>query len=212
MNVCDVDEVDERVLIEACRAGSVEAFGVLVGRCQDRLYPTILRLTGSPEDALDVMQDAFLRAFEKFDSFQGDCRLGTWLYRIAVNLAISRKRRRREFLRLDVEFSDEGAIADRSAADPSAWTLDREREAQVLQALDGLSAEHRAVVVLKEYDDLSYEEIGRMLNIPVGTVRSRLHRARLELRELLSALADDDVRVMDAADSTRRARQVDKSS
>ena len=92
---CDVPGLDDNSLVKACRAGQTEAFGALVLRYQDRLYPTILRLIGSAEDAKDVMQDTFLRAFEKLDQFQGDSSFYTWVYRIAVNLALSGHRRRR---------------------------------------------------------------------------------------------------------------------
>ena len=93
---------DDNSLIEACRAGRTEAFGVLVQRYQDRLYPTMLRLTGSADDALDLLQDAFLRAFEKLDRFQGESSFYTWVYRIAVNLALSGRRRRRVTVRLGI--------------------------------------------------------------------------------------------------------------
>ena len=92
---------DDNSLIVACRAGRTEAFGVLVQRYQDRLYPTMLRLTGSADDALDLLQDAFLRAFEKLDRFQGESSFYTWVYRIAVNLALSGRRRRRVTLRFN---------------------------------------------------------------------------------------------------------------
>src|SRR5262249_2186187 len=85
---------DDLSLVNACRAGQTEAFGVLVRKYQDRLYPTILRLVGSPEDSQDVLQDAFVRAFEKLDQFHGDSSFYTWVYRIAVNFALSGHRKR----------------------------------------------------------------------------------------------------------------------
>ena len=91
---------DDNSLIVACRAGRTEAFGELIRRHQDRLYPTMLRLAGSPDDALDLLQDAFLRAFEKLDKFHGESSFYTWVYRIAVNLALSGRRRRKVTLRL----------------------------------------------------------------------------------------------------------------
>src|SRR3954468_10668497 len=91
--------VDDKCLIDACRAGKTEAFGVLVSRYQDRLYPTLFRLTGCADDARDLLQDAFLRAFEKLERFQGESSFYTWIYRIAVNLALSGRRRRRVTVR-----------------------------------------------------------------------------------------------------------------
>ncbi len=87
--------VDDLSLVQACRAGRTEAYGLLVRNCQDRLYPTILRLMGSREDAQDVLQDAFVRGFGKLDQYHGDSSFYTWIYRIAVNLALSRFRKRR---------------------------------------------------------------------------------------------------------------------
>jgi RNA polymerase sigma-70 factor (ECF subfamily) len=179
---------DENSLIAACRAGRTEAFGVLVQRYQDRLYPTMLRLTGSADDALDLLQDAFLRAFEKLDRFQGESSFYTWVYRIAVNLALSGRRRRRVTARLGIG-GGRGELLDpqddSSLSDPTLPLERAERDDLIQSALNSLADDHRAVVVMKEFDGLRYEEIAAILNVPVGTVRSRLHRARLDLRERL---------------------------
>ena len=184
---------DEQCLIEACRSGTTEAFGVLVRRYQDRLYPTVFRLTGCAEEAQDLLQEAFLRAFQRLDRFHGESSFYTWIYRIAVNLALSGRRRRRSVLRLDD--GRHGPPVDPSGdpdeTDPSAPLERAERDRQIQDALNALAPDHRAVVVMKEYDGLRYEEIGAVLGIPVGTVRSRLHRARGELRERLRALIDE---------------------
>jgi len=188
---------DDKSLIEACRAGNTEAFGVLVTRYQDRLYPTIFRLTGCADEARDLLQDAFLRAFEKLDRFQGESSFYTWIYRIAVNLALSGRRRRRPVLRLSRE---PGGVPidppyDSAESDPSAPLQRAERDRMIQDALNALAPDHRAVVVMKEFDGLQYEEIGAMLEIPIGTVRSRLHRARCELRDRLKSLVDEDAPV-----------------
>src|SRR4051812_27532365 len=165
---------DDNGLVEACRAGNTEAFGVLVSRYQDRLYPTVYRLTGCADEARDLLQDAFLRAFEKLDRFQGESSFYTWVYRIAVNLALSGRRRRRPVLRLSRELG--GAPLDPPydsvESDPSAPLQRAERDRMIQDALNALAPDHRAVVVMKEYDGLQYEEIGAMLKIPIGTVRS----------------------------------------
>jgi RNA polymerase sigma-70 factor (ECF subfamily) len=182
--------------VEACRAGQTEAFGVLVERYQDRLFQMIRRLNGSAEDAKDVLQDTFLRAFEKLDQFHGESSFYTWVYRIAVNLALSgyRRQRARGWL---VQKSERATHpedpADESAdADPTYSIEQTERERLVQSALGQLGAEHRAVVVLKDFDGRRYEEISAILKIPVGTVRSRLHRARCELRDRLRSLVDEE--------------------
>jgi RNA polymerase sigma-70 factor, ECF subfamily len=185
---------DDQSLIEACRAGRVEAFGALVRRYQDRLYPTLLRLTGCAEDAHDLLQDAFLRAFEKLGRFHGDSSFYTWIYRIAVNLALSDRRRRRCTRRLP-EGPEGMAIDppdDPGQSDPSLPLERAERDDRVQEALNALAPDHRAVVVLKDLDGLRYEEIAAVLGVPVGTVRSRLHRARGELRERLRDLFDEE--------------------
>ncbi|MHC5540999.1 sigma-70 family RNA polymerase sigma factor [Singulisphaera rosea] len=185
---------DDKCLIDACRAGNTEAFGLLIQRYQDRLYPTVFRLTGCAEDALDLLQDAFLRAFEKLDHFQGESSFYTWIYRIAVNLALSGRRRRRPTLSLRND--RDGSVIepyDSEESDPGARLERAERDRSIQDALNALAPDHRAVVVMKEYDGLRYEEIGAVLGIPVGTVRSRLHRARCELRERLRGVVEEGV-------------------
>jgi RNA polymerase sigma-70 factor (ECF subfamily) len=185
---------DDQGLIDACRRGQTEAFGMLVRRYQDRLYPTVLRLTGSAEDAHDLLQETFLRAYRKLSLFQGESSFYTWVYRIAVNLALS-DRRRRKSARSAVDLSGRETFdpADDPAQTDPAGPLERaERDARVQDALSTLAPDHRAVVVLKDLDGLRYEEIAELLNIPVGTVRSRLHRARNELRLLLHGILDEE--------------------
>lgn len=202
------ESLDDLSLVELCRGGQTEAFGALVCRYQDRLYPTILRLIGSSEDAEDVLQDAFVRAFERLDQFHGDSSFYTWIYRIAVNLALSGYRRRQ--VRVPLKRSRTGSVpgasepADLSAeADPTISLERAEREKIVENALERLGPEHRAVVILKDFDGHRYEEISAILDIPVGTVRSRLHRARCELRELLRDLVDEEHSVRAATSSGR---------
>ncbi len=185
---------DERTLIEACRAGEKEAFGTLVQMYQDRLFPPLLRLTGCADDAADILQDAFLKAFQKLGDFQGESSFYTWVYRIAVNLALSGKRRNRRApspfsTRGESNFLDPSDDPDRT--DPAAPLELAERETIVQDALLELAPEFRAVVVLKDVDGLRYEQIAAILNIPIGTVRSRLHRAREELRKRLTSLIGD---------------------
>jgi RNA polymerase sigma-70 factor (ECF subfamily) len=192
---------EDQALIDACRAGQTEAYGVLVRRYQDRLYPTVLRLTGSAEDAQDLLQETFLRAFQKLGHFHGESSFYTWVYRIAVNLALSGRRRRRPSLRLGGvgEVGPGESLADARDSDPSAPLERAERDRLIQEALGAIAADHRAVVVLKEFDGLRYEEIASVLGIPVGTVRSRLHRARCELRDRLRCLVDEEVPVRHSA-------------
>ncbi len=166
---------------------------MLVRRYQDRLYPTVLRLMGSPEDSHDVLQEAFLRAFEKLGTFQGDSSFYTWIYRIAVNLALSKRRRRRttRLLGDGRRGYPAEALGDPRQADPALPVERAERDDLIHAALAALAPDHRAVVVLKDLDGLRYEEIAATLGVPIGTVRSRLHRARGELRERLRGVAEE---------------------
>ena len=187
---------DDQSLIEQCRAGKTEAFGTLVKRYQDRLYPTVLRLCGgAEEDADDLLQDAFLRAFEQLGRFpRGEFLLRHAVYRRSPStwLPFSDRRKRRVPGRVaPATGGDTIDSADlRAPTDPALPLLKAERDEQVQRALDALAPEFRAVVVLTDYDGLRYEEIADVLRIPIGTVRSRLHRARGELRERLRGVID----------------------
>jgi RNA polymerase sigma-70 factor (ECF subfamily) len=178
---------DDRRLIAECLGGRQDAFGELISRYQLRLYNAIIRLVDHAEDAADVVQDSFLNAYQSLRSFKGDAEFFTWLYRIAFNTAISLKRKKRATISLEAGGTEGGIDPD----DPSEYikpgrALERsEDEAQLQDALNRLSSEHREVLVLKDIEGMKYEDIAEILGVPIGTIRSRLHRARLELRDLL---------------------------
>ena len=179
---------DDAQLIDQALAGHSEAFGQLVLKYQDRLFDTVFHVVGHAEDARDVVQEALVQAFLKLDSFRRHSAFYTWLYRIAFNVAISHRRRRRPTVSMDRvrETSHMEPVDDE---DNPAESLDRkERCRQVRQAIARLADEHRAVLVLREIDGCCYETISEILDLPIGTVRSRLHRARLQLREELKGM------------------------
>ncbi len=136
----------------------------------------MLGVTGSSEEAEDVVQDAFVRAFVKLDSFQQSSQFFTWLYRIAFNTALSRHRRRRNRVSLDQVRETTGLEPVDDVDSPDEPMLRRERVAMVRQAMEMLSEEHRSILVLREMDDYPYETIAEILEISIGTVRSRLSR------------------------------------
>ncbi len=183
---------DDRRLIADCLGGQRDAFGQLVTRYQARLFNAAVRLVQSPDDAADVVQDAFLNAFQSLHTFKGDAEFFTWLYRIAFNTAISLKRKKRPSLSLEAHAGETGIDPD----DPSdyvrpGFALERtEDERQLSEAIARLSPEHREVLILKDLEGLKYEVIAELLGVPIGTIRSRLHRARLELRDLLVPLEE----------------------
>jgi RNA polymerase sigma-70 factor, ECF subfamily len=178
---------DDRTLIAECLQGRTAAFGELISRYQDRLYNTLLRFLGNNEDARDILQEALLNAYLALENFKGDSQLYTWLYRIAMNTAMTHQRKERVALARKAQRG--GAAeepADHSAFSQPESNMVREEEGQRVQnALAKLSPEHRLVLLLKDMDGQKYEEMAVALDVPIGTIRSRLHRARLELRELL---------------------------
>jgi RNA polymerase sigma-70 factor (ECF subfamily) len=178
---------DQRLLADS-RRGNLQAFGELVRRYQDRLFNTVYRLLDNTEDAQDVVQEAFLSAFQALKSFKGQAQFYTWLYRIAVNSAISLKRKKRVGLSIHIGPGETFAFEplDPSEANRPDFSLERQEEEQRVQdALNRLSPEHRAVLILKDIQGEKYETMAAILSVPVGTIRSRLHRARMEMRELL---------------------------
>jgi RNA polymerase sigma-70 factor (ECF subfamily) len=183
---------DHRLIAESLN-GNTAAFGELVRRYQDRLYNAVYRHVDNADDALDVVQEAFLNAYQSLHSFKGDALFFTWLYRIAFNTAISLKRKKRAMVRIDAGRNGEPIIEPFDPSDTSrpGHALEQaEQERHVQQALARLSAEHRAVLVMKDMEGQKYESMAEVLGVPIGTIRSRLHRARLELRELLQQMEE----------------------
>jgi RNA polymerase sigma-70 factor (ECF subfamily) len=178
--------VDDASLINLALEGDTAAFGQLVEKYQHRLFNTLLPISSSREEAEDLTQDAFVQAFTKLRTFQHQSAFYTWLYRIAFNLALGRKRRRR---RIEVSVEQAREVTGTEPVDegdaPSERLERGERVAQVQEALNSMSEEHRAILVLREMEGCCYETIAEILDLPVGTVRSRLHRARLQLRDQL---------------------------
>lgn len=181
---------NDLTLVRRCQAGDIDAFGDLVARHQDRLYGTLVQILGSLEDARDVSQDAFALAYQKLGSFRGDSAFYSWLFRIAYNAAMTRRRKERRPRHASIETtrdqSGDEPADQRPAADPAYSMQTEERQDMVRRALDDLAEDYRTPLVLKEIDGLRYDEIAEIMDCPIGTVRSRIHRARQELRDKLS--------------------------
>ncbi len=177
--------MNDEALLEQSLAGDSAAFGELVRKYQDRLFNTLLRLTGCREEAEDVAQEAFVQAYFKLHTFQQNSAFYTWLYRIAFNVGISRRRRRRHEMSVDWGKEVAGAEPVDDLEMPEVRLEREERAEQLQEAIQTLSEEHRAILILREMEGCCYETIAEVLDLPIGTVRSRLHRARMQLRDYL---------------------------
>jgi RNA polymerase sigma-70 factor (ECF subfamily) len=185
------NEVD-RALVERARGGDRQAFGQLVERHQRRVYALAFGILRERDDAWDAAQEAFVKAFRNLDRFEGTAAFYTWLYRITYNVSIDhlRERNRREQVDLDenrdLEEAREGDAQPALEAHPDVMIDRRELSAVLHRAMSKLSEKHRAIIVLREVEGLSYEEMAETLGISKGTVMSRLFHARQNLQVLLA--------------------------
>ena len=189
---------EDSALVERVRKGDMQAFGSLVAKYQDRIYNTILRMCGRAADAEELAQETFLRALERIGQFKGRCEFYTWLFRVAANLAISHRRRsariRFQSLSADEELAGTqadaltAAVALRRDPPPKTAAMTNESRQRVLEALEGLEDEFRLVVVLCDIEEMDYSQAADVIGVPIGTIKSRLHRARCVLKERLADL------------------------
>ncbi|MBI5832401.1 MAG: sigma-70 family RNA polymerase sigma factor [Armatimonadetes bacterium] len=188
----DPGGISDADMIARCRRGDRDAFDLLVDRYQSKVYNLAYRLLGDPDEASDVAQEAFLRIYRGLQSFQGGSALTTWVYRIVHNLCLDemKKKRRRPQIVTDPADTDEGGepLIDRlsdQSDEPEGQILGDERAAAVRAAVYRMKSHHRDVLVLYDLEGFSYNEIADMLKTNVGTVKSRLNRARLALAKEL---------------------------
>jgi RNA polymerase sigma-70 factor (ECF subfamily) len=190
-----VDPLTDLQLIDKTLEGDSRAFDSLVRRYQDRLVHSLEHAFGSREDALDVAQQAFVLAWKKLSSFRGDAGFYSWLYRIARNVAISRVRRERlPSGSLDQLQESAGyEPADGNVQSAPDYAMEQSEQIRIVRdALQKIADEFRQPLVLKEIDGFSYEQIAEILDIPLGTVRSRIFRGRQELIERLQRVMKDE--------------------
>lgn len=175
---------DEQELIRSALGGDTDAYEVLVIRHRDRLYSSMINIVGSHEEAEDVVQETFVQAYVKLDTFQMNAKFFTWIYRIGFNFALGRRRKRRSHLSLEVS-RESGNEPQDAYIGPDENLLQQERVREVQIALNKLSDDHRDILVLREMEGMAYEDIAETLSISPGTVRSRLSRARGALKAVL---------------------------
>ncbi len=187
---------EDAALVEQCRQGDMLAFGSLVAKYQERIFNMVFRMCGRRADAEELAQETFLKALERINQFRGQSKFYTWLFRIAANLTISHRRRggrvRFQSLSGPDEFEQNqadnltAAMARKRNPAPEAAAMAAEANRRVMEALEELDDEFRLVVVLCDMEGMDYAQIAQVLNLPIGTVKSRLHRARCELRDKLA--------------------------
>ncbi len=174
----------DRELVQLSQQGDADAFNELMQRHQEKIFNSVYRFSSHWDDAHDITQKAFLNAWKKIGNFKGDSAFSTWMYRIAFNQSVSHRRETGRHRAASIHAEEgEAGVDPGYDADPSAPVEASENEKRVHQALALLPEADRKIIVLKDLKDLSYDEIAAILEIPKGTVRSRLHRARLELKE-----------------------------
>lgn len=210
------DRAYDRQLIERAAKGDTRAFRELVSRHQRRAHAVAYGVVRNAEDAQEVTQDAFMRVYRHLDAFEGQASFSTWLYRIVVNLSIDALRRRHPGRaleldeRTDLSEADEDHLPYRGEGNPFA-RLDQRRLAEAMQdCLDALPPYHRTVIVLREVEGLSYEEIAQAMQISKGTVMSRLFHARRKMQRMLRERFGDEVPLTaDERDAARDAAEED---
>lgn len=186
--------MDEKALIQQVLNGDTEAFSQLVAAYEKPVYNQCLRMCGNPEDARDLSQEAFVKAWRGLRFYKSEAAFSTWLYRLTNNVCIDflRKQKRRpvESITADDEQQSELELPD-TAPLPEEQLLHREQKQTVARAMERLEGEFRQVLILRVIQDLSYEEIAEIMDIRVGTVKSRLARARNKLRKILLEIGNN---------------------
>ena len=193
---------DDLTLVQRARAGDQRAFKLLVERYQRKVYSVALGMVKDKEEARDVAQEAFVKVYKYLDHFKGDASFYTWLYRITVNICIDVLRKKGskgdehvefdESVKLDTAEAGIGALGTRLGTNPQKSVLRRELAERITSAMQSIPTAHRQILLLREVEGMSYEDLSRILEIPKGTVMSRLFHARLKMQKILREYLDLD--------------------
>ena len=191
--------LDELSVVDKCQQGDIDAFAQLVNAYQNRIYNVVLRMGNLPADAEEITQEAFLKAFEKINTFKKGSMFYTWIFKIATNIAITRSRRSKKVNFYSLQGSQNSANTKNADQDFSSFTavfttkpdepmMSSETIKVVQQALAMLEESQKMVVVFRDIEGMDYAKIAEILDLPVGTIKSKLHRARTTLKEKLADL------------------------
>ncbi len=196
MHRMQTETVSEAALIDRCRKQDFEAFGKFVDAYQNRVFGFVRRMVNNPEDAADITQEVFIKAFQNFARFDARSSVRTWLFRIAYHLCVDRSRKvDRTPVHVALSSSDEGEEID--VADnrwqPDTIAMDSELYAVVEEGIRTMSEKLRSVLLLHDKEDLPYDEIAKLLDVPVGTVKSRLFLARAHLQGMIQSYLESGV-------------------
>ncbi len=193
---------DDLTLVKRVRSGDQRAFKLLVERYQRKIYAVALGMVKDKEEAYDIAQEAFVKVYKYLDHFKGDASFYTWLYRIAVNICIDVLRRKGamkgehveldETIQMDTSEANIGALGTRLGTNPQKSALRKELAEKIQEALEQVPEKHRAILLLREIEGMSYEDLARTLKIPKGTVMSRLFHARAKVQKILSEYLELD--------------------
>jgi len=189
--------IDDAVLVERCRQGDSGAMERLILKYQNRIYNTILRMCANEDDAAELTQETFVKVIENIDRFAGRSSFYTWAFRIAVNLTLNYRQRAARFAHSSLDEDEynwqtktqlKQYLSDESSPDPAAVAQNQELWQIVTQALQELDETQRAVIILRDIEQMSYAQIAKVLNVELGTVKSRISRARSTLRGILETM------------------------
>jgi RNA polymerase sigma-70 factor (ECF subfamily) len=185
----------DEVIVERALGGDAEAFGELVRRWERRIFALAYGMLGREEDARDATQETFLAAFRNLRGFRGEAKVSSWLHRIAVNQCLTRQRRAKVRSEAALAEEEDGAaqVAAPLEQSPVRVVEGRQRTAAVRRALNGLPVELRQIVVMKEFEELTFREIAEVLDLPLSTVKSRLYTGLKQLQMRLAKFGDEAV-------------------
>ncbi|MFL5320324.1 MAG: RNA polymerase sigma factor [Myxococcaceae bacterium] len=195
--------IDDLSLVKRVRSGDQRAFRLLVERYQKKIYAVALGMLKDKEDAMDVTQEAFVKVYKYLDHFKGDSSFYTWLYRITSNICIDVLRKRQgggmreqvefdETMEMDTAEANIGALGSRLGTNPQKSALRKELADKIQEALAQVPEKHRMILLMREVEGLSYEDLAKVLEIPKGTVMSRLFHARAKVQKILSEYLELD--------------------